>query len=179
MLLEKADDLLHAAGSRVRLALHELFAMHPKLRGHPPDLPKLGALALQRAGHASPVPAEIDHEGAEGVAEVEWLPQDSSLLQVLDGNRITEDGAEAVALAYASSWAGWVVKRRLQRWESADWLLSRAARWLALEVSGTATGDPFARLKEKQQQVARCSLPAERLAIVVAFARPSIAAGKV
>jgi hypothetical protein len=69
-----------------------------------------------------------------------------------------------------------VVKRRLQRRESADWLLRSDAGWLALEVSGTASGNPIARLEEKKLQVARCSLPADRLAIVVAFDRPSIVA---
>ena len=151
--------------------------MHPKLHGYPTDLHRLGALALQRAGHAPPVQAGVDHEGREATAEIEWLVQELALLEVLDGNRVTEDGAEAVALAYAGSSAGWVVKRRLQPWERADWLLHNQGGWLALEVSGTAEGDPAIRLKEKTQQVARCSLPAERLAIVVSFDTPSILAG--
>jgi hypothetical protein len=70
------------------------------------------------------------------------------------------------------------VKRRLQQTEGADWLLSKERRWLALEVSGTAAGDPFARLEDKKRQViGRCSLGAERLAVVVAFDGPSIVAG--
>jgi hypothetical protein len=152
--------------------------MHPKLLGYPTDLSRLGALALQRAGHASPVDAGVDHEGQAANAEIEWLVQELALLEVLDSKRVTEDGAEAVALAYASSWKGWVVKRRLQARERADWLLHNEGAWLALEVSGTAEGDPFARLKEKKQQVAQCSLPAERLAIVVAFDGPSILADR-
>jgi hypothetical protein len=150
--------------------------MHPKLRGYPTDLPRLGALALQRAGHPLPVLAGISHGGREGTAEIEWLVQELALLEVLDRNRVTEDGAEAVALAYAKVSAGWLVKRRLQRRERADWLLHNEEAWLALEVSGTAEGDPAARLREKIEQVAQCSLPAERLAIVVAFDKPSIVA---
>lgn len=151
--------------------------MHPKLLGYPADLlAKLGALALQRAGHSSPVQTGVDHGGRAATVEIEWLMQELALLEVLDGNRVTEDGAEAVALAYANSSAGWVVKRRLQARERADWLLSNERGWLVLEVSGTAEGDPFTRLKEKKQQVARCLLPAERLAIVVAFDKPSITA---
>lgn len=150
--------------------------MHPKLRGYPIDLPGLGALALQRAGHTSPVEAGIDHGNREAMADIEWLDQELTLLEVLDGNRVTEDGAEAVALAYTNVSAGWVVKRRLQRRESADWLLHNEGDWLALEVSGTAEDDPVARLKEKVDQVARCSLPAERLAVVVSFGKPSILA---
>jgi len=158
----------------MRLPLADLWSMHPRLRGHPTDFAKLGALALQRAGHASPVRTGVYHGDVQDTADIEWHDQDLTLLQVLDGNRITEDGAEAVALAYASSSAGWVMKRRLQHSESADWLLHNEERWLALEVSGIAAGDPWARLEDKKRQVARCSLAADRLAVVVAFARPDI-----
>lgn len=161
----------------MKLKLQDLYSMHPKLLGHPTDYPRLGALALQRAGHTSPVQASIDHAGSEAAADLEWILQEIALLEVLDGKRVTEDGAEAVALAYASVSAGWVVKRRLQPWERADWMMHSAEGWLVLEVSGTAEGDPLARLGEKIQQVALCSLAAERLAIVVAFDRPSILAG--
>jgi hypothetical protein len=110
------------------------------------------------------------------MADIEWLWQDLAALDVNDSNRVTEDGAEAVALAYANSISGWVAKRRLQRGESADWLMRNETGFLALEVSGTVEGDPFARLQQKKQQVARCSLEAERLAVVVAFNRPLIMA---
>jgi len=163
----------------MRLVLHNLCSIHPALRGHPVDLFKYGALALQRAGHASPVQTETDHNGLESTADIEWLSQGLTLLDVLDSNRVTEDGAEAVALTYANSKAGWVVKRRLQRGESADWLLQSEVGWLALEVSGMIDGDALARLKEKKKQVARCTLPADLLAIVVAFDRPLIMAGSV
>jgi hypothetical protein len=135
----------------MKLALHELCSMHPKLRGHSVDLSKLGALSLQRAGHTSPIQAGVDHAGEAATADIEWLAQELAQLEVLDGNRVTEEGAEAVALAYASSWGGWVVKRRLQRTEWADWLLQNDKGWLALEVSGTAEGNPLSRLKEKKQ----------------------------
>ena len=136
--------------------------MHPKLKGHPTDYSKFGALALQRAGHSSPVPVGMDHDGQEDRAEITWLSQDVTVPKVLDGNRVTEEGAEAVALAYANTTAGWVVKRRLQQKEGADWLLGKERRWLALEVSGTAVGDAFARLRDKKQQlIAHCSLGAD------------------
>lgn len=154
--------------------------MHPKLRGDPTDLYKFGGLALQRAGHVSPVRAGIDHKGLEDTAEIEWLSQNLTVLQVLDGKRVTEDGAYAVALAYVNCKAGWVVKRRLQQHECADWLLhhSNEADWLALEVSGTAAGNPRPRLTEKREQMARCTLTNRRLAIIVAFDAPSILAGR-
>lgn len=163
----------------MKLALHRLCEMHPKLRGQPTDLSVLGALALQREGHASPVPASFNHDGQSTTGEIEWLTQDMKPLEVLDTHRVTEDGAEAVALAYVHAKDGWVVKRRLNRGECADWLLSNEACWLALEVSGTAHGEPLARLEEKKCQVARCSLLADRLAIVVAFRSPSLFAGSV
>ena len=161
----------------MRLALQDLCSKHPVLRGHPTDLGKCGGLALQRSGHASPVVAGGDHDGVTAVAEIEWLSQGLSDLEVLDSNRVTEDGAEVVAIAYANSKAGWVVKPRLQRGEFADWLLRSEAGWLALEVSGTISGEPLARLEQKKQQVARCALLASRLAIVVVFDRPLIVAG--
>jgi hypothetical protein len=163
----------------MKLALDELFSIHSALRGHPTDFSKSGGLALQRSGHTSPVPVELDDDGLKASAEIEWLSQTLALLDVLDNNRLTEDGAEAVAITYANSKAGWVVKRRLQRGEFADWLLRNETGWLALEVSGTIAGDAFARLKEEQRQVARCSLPAERLDIVVMFDAPLIVAGSV
>jgi hypothetical protein len=120
----------------------------------------------------------MDHDGEEGRAEITWLSQDMALLLALNDKRVTEEGAEAVALVYANASGGWVVKRRLQQTEGADWLLSKERRWLALEVSGTAAGDPFARLEDKKRQIiVHCSLGAERLAVVVAFDGPSIVAG--
>jgi hypothetical protein len=161
----------------MKLSLNELCLIHAALRGHPVDFTKCGSLALQRSGHTSPVWVRVEDDGVKAWAEIDWHSQALALLDVLDEHRITEDGAEAVAISYVNGKAGWVVKRRLQRRESADWLLRNEAGWLALEVSGTVEGDPFARLNEKKRQVARCSLPAKLLAIVVVFARPTILVG--
>lgn len=159
------------------LTLHHLYEAHSALRGYPTDLVRLGGLALQREGHDSPAQTAVNHDGLKSTVEIEWISQDLAMLKVVDDNRVTEDGAEAVALSYANSTEGWVVKRRLQRGESADWLLRNGAKWLALEVSGMRTGDPSVRLQEKTKQVARCTLPADRLAIVVAFETPLLMAG--
>jgi hypothetical protein len=155
--------------------------MHTKLERHPTNLGKIGALALEREQHSTPTKAVVDHDGSKGFAMIEWLPPPRvrTLLKQLDANRVTEDGAEAVALAYVHARAGWVVKRRLQREECADWLLEKEGARMAIEVAGTRKGDPFARLKAKQRQISGCVLPADRLAIVVAFDTPSIVAGKV
>ena len=163
----------------MKLMLDQLISHHPALRGHSVDYAKCGALAFARAGHASPTSAKLDHDSAETQVEVEWSPQELERLMVFDANRVTEDGAEAVALTYANAKASWVVKRRLQRGESADWLLQNKSGWLALEVSGMMSGNPHARLIEKKLQVAKCSLPVGRLAVVVAFDAPTILAGSV
>lgn len=161
------------------LRLHELTLIHLKLRGHPADLARYAGLALQRSGHRSPTPAEISHNAQKSTDAIEWTNQDLAALNVIDTNRLTEDGAEGIALCYAHSIGGWIVKRRLERGESADWLLQNGSRYLALEVSGLIKGDCARRLKEKKAQVARCGLPVERLAVVVAFDRPAILAGTV
>lgn len=163
----------------MKLALQDLSAIHQALRGNPTELARYGALALQRAGHVSPVRADIEHDGRAADASIEWHLQDWKVVSTLDQNRITEDGAEAVAISYAHGSGGWLVKRRLQRGEYADWLMQSNGRWLALEVSGTATGDAYARLRAKQEQVRQCTLQAERLAVVVGFAQPIILAGSV
>ena len=59
----------------MRLALHNLAAMHPKLLGHPTDYARFGALALQRARHSSPVKADVEHEGLVGLKAEEGATQ--------------------------------------------------------------------------------------------------------
>jgi hypothetical protein len=175
-ILSGFDSEIEKQESEMRIALQDLFSIHPALRGHPIEFTKSGGFALQRAGHVSPTDAEIEHDGALKTAEIEWTMEDIALMNVLDKHRVTEDGAEAVALAYVNSVAGWKVKRRLQRGEGADWLLRNESGWLALEVSGTIVGNPRARLEEKKKQVSRCSLAVDRLAVVVAFDKPAVLA---
>jgi hypothetical protein len=163
----------------MNLALHELLNVHVTLRGHPIDYPRSGGLALARAGHSSPVDAATEHDGRSGRARVEWLEHDSTILGAVDEHRLTEDGAEAVALAYTHAVGRWLVKRRMRRGEYADWLLQTDGQSLALEISGTMTDDARGRLHEKKKQVARCTLPVSRMAVVVAFVQPMILAGTV
>lgn len=160
----------------MKLALHELLNVHVALRGHPIDYARSGALALARAGHSSPVRSVTEHDGRSGHAQIEWLEHDPAILGAVDEHRLTEDGAEAVALAYTHAIGRWLVKRRLRRGEYADWLLQMEGRSLALEVSGTTTNDARGRLREKMEQVAHCTLPASRMAVVVGFVQPMILA---
>jgi hypothetical protein len=163
----------------MKLNLSDLCTIHRVLLGHPIDYAKSGGLALQRSGHQSPAKIEISADGENDTAEISWLSQTLGLLEGTDANRITEDGAEAVAITYVNSKSGWVVKRRLQRNEHADWLMGNGGKWLALEVSGTVGDDLNVRLRKKRRQVALCTLPVERLAVVVQFDEPLIMAGSV
>jgi hypothetical protein len=104
-------------------------------------------------------------------------------LDLSDDKRVTEDGAEAVALAFVHACSGWTVARRIQQGGSGDWLLtspSRKKMTLALEVSGTVTDDARRRLTVKLAQVAgvtekRCV----RAAVVVGFVGPEVLAATV
>ena len=66
-----------------------------------------------------------------------------------------------------------VVRRRLQRGESADWLLRDADNELvALEVSGTDGGDGGRRLRDKTLQARRALVASRHAACVVELAFP-------
>lgn len=68
-----------------------------------------------------------------------------------------------------------MVRRRLQRGESADWLLRDAqARLVALEVSGIDEGDDSERLRIKVEQVRRATVGNRRPACVVELASPRV-----
>ena len=58
--------------------------MHPPFGGHPVDLAKCGSLALQSAGHTSPVQADVDHIGVESTAEIEYLSYALTAMDVVD-----------------------------------------------------------------------------------------------
>lgn len=104
--------------------LAELREMHPRL---PEDLVLImatrAALGLQRNGHEAPVAISLDLERVASRGTLAWLRADLAALGQHDHNRVTEDGAEAVALALAHRNRGWRVVRRMQREEHADWLL--------------------------------------------------------
>lgn len=86
---------------------------------------------------------------------------------------MTEDVAEAISLALVSVAHGWKVRRRLQRGESADWLLRDAdENSVDLEVSGINAGSDSQRLQEKLEQVSRVTSAARRVACVVELRTP-------
>lgn len=140
--------------------LADLREMHPRL---PEDLALVmigrAALSLQKNSHESPVTVRLDIERRVTRGNLAWPGSDSDLLDQHDSKRLTEDGAEAVALVLGHRAHGWRVVRRMQQGESADWLLEEASagtrQRIALEVSGVARGSITSRLSEKLEQVSR------------------------
>jgi hypothetical protein len=160
--------------------LSHLCHMHPRLPG---DLAAVmvarAALGLQRNKHSSGVKLEMAIEKAASHCALLWPSAELGEAEQHDYNRITEDGAEAVALAVAHKTSAWRVVRRMQREEHADWLLEHHVDGLrslvAFEVSGVAQGSIVERMREKLAQVAKSSDVNQRCAGVVGFEEPEAA----
>ncbi len=164
----------------VNIDLARLREMHTRL---PADLALVmvgrAALAMERNDHASGVRISLDLERVLSRGLLSWPRADLSKIDQHDYNRITEDGAEAVALALAYRHRAWRVVRRMQREEHADWLLEDVREGgrqvVALEVSGVDRGSIVARLSEKLTQVGKSIDVDQRWAGVVGFEEPSAA----
>jgi len=164
----------------VEIDLAQLREMHTRL---PTDLALAmvgrAALALERNHHAPGVRVSLDLERVMSSGLLSWPGADLGEIEQHDHNRITEDGAEAVALALAHRYRAWRVIRRMQREEHADWLLEDAREGgrqvVALEVSGVNRGPLVARLWEKLAQVAKSIDVDQRWAGVVGFEEPAAA----
>lgn len=113
----------------------------------------------------------LEIEWEEHTADLWWSLASLEDLAQHDPNKITEDGAEVVALAIAHRSNGWQVVRRMDE-EHADWLLGNGEATLALEVSGVAHGSITKRLTEKLRQVLNAEDVRERWACVVGFEQP-------
>jgi hypothetical protein len=102
------------------------------------------------------VRVSLDWERVLSSGLLSWPGADLSKVDQHDYNRITEDGAEAVALAFVNRHRAWRVIRRMQREEHADWLLEDAREGgrqiVALEISGVDRGSIVARLAEKSSK---------------------------
>lgn len=158
----------------VKLDLMELKRMHPLLPAvTAAEYAHRAALGLDRSGHEPGVRMETRFDRTEQTAAIHWLRSNPRDANQLDRHRITEDAAEAIALALVYEARGWEVRRRLQRGEHADWLLrSPEAQTVALEVSGIGDGDDPGRLGDKLKQVARAKLAQHRAACVVELPAP-------
>lgn len=157
--------------------LADLREMHPRL---PEDLALVmigrAALSLQKNGHESPVSIRLDVDRAVTRGMLSWPGSDPSFLDQHDSKRLTEDGAEAIALALGHRARGWRIVRRLQQGEHADWLLEEssagASLRIALEVSGVARGSITSRLTEKLEEVSLSEDVDQQWAGVVGFQQP-------
>jgi hypothetical protein len=148
--------------------------MHPRLlltTAH--ELAHKAAVGLGRHAHQPGVRLATRFDLEERAAELYWLSALAEDEQQLDRIRVTEDAAEAIALAFVHGVRGWTIDRRLQRGEVADWLLQDTeGRLVALEVSGVGAGRDPQRLAEKLEQVRRAPLGDERVACVVELEEP-------
>jgi len=137
------------------------------------------ALALERNAHRSGVSLSIELEQTLSHAFLFWPAADLNYIDQHDHNRITEEGAEVVALVLAHRYRSWQVVRRMQHGDHADWLLADpregVQQEVALEISGVDRGGIKARLSEKLSQVGKNTDADQRWACVVGFEEPTTA----
>lgn len=168
-------EAVYSRRALTALDLRQLKQLHPRLpASNAVDLAYRASVALERNDHQPGCTLRIlaDDEPEEGAA-LEWAPSLRVGVEQLDVVRVTEDGAEAVALVVVGETQGWEVRKRLQRGEAADWLLTRRdGVRVAMEVSGAAGEVPSQRVTEKLRQAARASVCAHRVALVVGFGPP-------
>jgi hypothetical protein len=157
----------------MKLDLEGLRIRHAQLpMEHASDLGLHAAVALARR-HAPGVEMRSTVLLEQYSHVLSWTVRSAGAAQQLDENRATELGAEAIALSLVHATRGWVVRRRLQRTEFADWLLADAnGAPVALEVSGTDDGDARGSMRRKLEQVGKCVAAPLRVACVVRFMEP-------
>ncbi|HEX4345174.1 MAG TPA: hypothetical protein VHZ31_06385 [Solirubrobacteraceae bacterium] len=157
----------------MRLDLAQLKEMHPAIPlARAADLSHCAALGLQRNGHAPGARLRARLDAINHDTALDWTAADDEARTQLDRHRITEDAAEAISLALVSVALSWVIRRRGQRGDHADWIMrDPEGNRIALEVSGIDAGDHAHRLRDKARQVGR-SLADQRAACVVELATP-------
>lgn len=159
----------------MKLDLTRLGEMHPFLaKSTVSEYAYRSAIGLGRHGHKSGVQLSLSAKDRSGTSTLHWVAVPIEAATQIDFHRITEDTAEAVALAFAHVAHGWVVCRRLQRLEFADWLLvDQDNNLVSLEVSGVDTIDKSGRrMREKLDQVGKCKTPGKKAACVVELQPP-------
>ena len=134
------------------------------------------AVGLERHRHEPGVALATWMENVAREASLHWVGSplgNTGDAEQLDRHQVTEDTAEAVALALVHVARGWVVRRRLQRGEFGDWLLQDSkSRLVALEISGIDEGDDSGRLRSKLEQVRQATIASQRVACVVELSTP-------
>ena len=136
------------------------------------------AVALERR-HPPGVHLVGSVQGAPIDEEIRWRPRQPNAAAYQDLNRVTEEGAEAIALSLACTHRGWRVQRRLQARlaEGADWLMVDPSTRVevVLEVGGTDEQDLETLFDRKIAQARRSPFAAvgTPAACVVRFLQPS------
>jgi hypothetical protein len=155
------------------LSLRRLDEMHPKITAvHASRYAELVGHGMARHRHRAGVRLDVTLEGTAFDVGLEFDPPVGDI-DTEDTNEVTEKTAEAVALALVRTRRDWVVRRRMQRGESADWLLEDPdGRRVALEVSGVMTGSISGRSRRKTAQAAR-AVADIRVACVVGTETPN------
>ena len=135
------------------------------------------AIALQRR-HRPGVGLTCDMNGRTISEKLYLRGREHATSAHEDWNRVTEEGAEAIALMLASLHHSLRIKRRLQSRfsEGADWLLTNSVTGakVVLEVGGTDEGDLGVLLSRKIAQAKRSPFATRgrAAACVVCFAEP-------
>jgi hypothetical protein len=161
----------------MELNLGRLEEMHPLLsQAAARDYAHKAAIGLERHDHVPGVPLAISADGIPQQGALYWLDTQAGDDALYDTNRVTEDAAEAIALVLVHVANGWVVRRRLQRGEFADWLLvDRDRRLVAMEVSGIGAVDVGGRrLRDKIGQVEKCQAAGQRAVCVAELSPPRV-----
>jgi hypothetical protein len=159
----------------MELDLLRLKQMHPLLSTSTAlEYAFRAAIGLARHGHRSGVMLNITMDDQDRDAQLLWAPNQIGVAHLVDYHRVTEDAAEAIALALVSVARGWVVRRRLQRGEFADWLLQDEDNSpIAMEISGVDKIDiSLRRLREKIEQVKLCGAAPRRSVCIVELEPP-------
>ncbi len=135
------------------------------------------AVALERR-HRPGVHLAATVQGAANDEEVWWRVRTAGAAAYEDLNRVTEEGAEAIALSLACSHRAWRIERRLQSRlaEGADWLMvdPSTGSEVVLEVGGTDEQDLADLFARKIAQARRSPFAAvgTAAACVVRFREP-------
>jgi len=135
------------------------------------------ATALERCGHQPGVRIRSNVLGRESDEAIQWQPRFPGHDRLLDWKRVTEDGAECIALLIVGTYCKWNVVRRLQSRlrERADWLVEIASsgEQIVLEVSGTDRGPFEPIIRQKMGQAGASPIKTSHsAACVVRFREP-------
>src|SRR4051794_11974776 len=120
----------------MKLHIAQLKQMHPLLpETTAQEYTHRAAIGLDRHRHTPGVLMVSQCDKKSNDCTLHWTPCPTEDGALLDFHRVTEDAAEAIALALTHTLHGWVIKRRLQRGEFADWLLIDSdEKYVALEI---------------------------------------------